>query len=266
MIAVCIPALNESQTIGEICESISRNDWSKNAAHFEIDLVVIDGGSTDGTVEIAESAGARVVGPPEKPGKGAALYESVIQTEAEIIVWCDADLLSFTPEIITKLATPLIDNSKIMLVKGFYENRKLGEQENAGGRTSWLMARPLLSLLFQEIAHIKEPLSGEYSIRRQAAEQVPFVCNYGVELGLLIDINKKFGAESIAEVGLGTREHTNRPLQDLCIQALEILQTALHKAEVLDDKEAEKLFSSVLQRPNFENQEVNFLELPPIKA
>lgn len=273
MIAVCIPAINEAPTIGDICEAISQNAWD-----FEIDLVVIDGGSVDGTPEIAKAAGARVVRPPKKLGKGAALYESVLQTEAEVIVWCDADLMSFTPDIITKLCTPLVQDSNTMLVKGFYANRKLGEMENSGGRTSWLMARPLLSFLFQEIAHIKEPLSGEYAIRRQAAESVPFVCGYGVEIGLLIDISKKFGVESIGEVDLGTREHKNRPLEELCIQALEILQTAIFKAEIYnpDDKKTDgeeiaslsnslKSFSSTLQRPGFQNQEVSFEQLPPIK-
>ena len=272
MLAVCIPALNEASTIGEICSLIQQDNNS-----LITDLLVIDGGSDDGTPEIAEKSGARVIEQSNRLGKGAALYESVLQTEAEIIVWCDADLIDFTPDIISKLATPLIDDPSVMLVKGFYENRELynsknSDGKNTGGRTSWLMARPLLSLLFPELAFIKEPLSGEYAIRRTAGEQVPFVCNYGVEIGLLIDIYKKFGVKAISEINIGTKKHKNRPLEELSIQAMEILQTTLIKSEygstVINEsleKTHEKIRNQTLRRPGFEDVEIEFQELPPIK-
>ncbi len=234
MLAVCIPTLNEAKTIGAICKAIAKNLLNQKistptGASVEVsELLVVDGGSTDKTVEIAHKAGAVVVGPPKQTGKGAALYESLLKTKSEIVVWCDGDLENFEPAIIEKLATPLIENETTMMVKGFYENRML-DGKDGGGRTTWLMARPLLSLLFPELAHIKEPLSGEYAIRRNAGEQVPFVCGYGVEIGLLINISNIFGVESIDEVNLGTRTHRNRPLNELSVQAAEILQTALIK-------------------------------------
>ena len=61
-------------------------------------------------------------------------------------------------------------------------------------------------------------------------EKVPFADGYGVELGLLVDVARRFGAASIAQVDLGLRVHRNRPLDELRPQATEILRAALSRA------------------------------------
>ncbi len=131
-IAVCIPALNEAETIGSICEAVSQNlmqplkpgylepayleEVADMPSPFVSDLVVIDGGSKDDTVAVAQKAGARVISAAQKPGNGAALYESVSAVSAEIIVWCDADLKNFQPECVAALAAPLLKESSCMMV------------------------------------------------------------------------------------------------------------------------------------------------------
>ncbi len=270
-IAVCLPALNEAETIGSICEAVSQNLMQPSKPvdlegmpdmpnPFVSDLVVIDGGSEDNTVAVAQKAGARVISAAKKPGKGAALYESVLAVSAEIIVWCDADLKNFQPECIAALAAPLLEDSSCMMVKGFYDSRGLNGSETGGGRTSWLMARPLISLLFPELSHIREPLAGEYAIRKTAAEKVPFITGYGVELGLLVDVGRKFGVNSIKEVSLGKRIHRNRPLEELSVQATEILHTALLKAGI----EFLPEWSNILHLRDGKNVEIAVEELPPV--
>ncbi len=270
-IAVCLPALNEAETIGSICEAVSQNlmqplkpayleEVADMPSPFVSDLVVIDGGSKDDTVAVAQKAGARVISAAQKPGKGAALYESVSAVSAEIIVWCDADLKNFQPECVAALAAPLLKDSSCMMVKGFYESRSLNGNETGGGRTSWLMARPLISLLFPELSHIREPLAGEYAIRKTAAERVPFITGYGVELGLLVDISRKFGVSSIKEASLGKRTHRNRPLEELSVQSAEILHTALLKAGI----EFQPEWSNILHLRDNKSAEIAIEELPPI--
>jgi glucosyl-3-phosphoglycerate synthase len=89
------------------------------------------------------------------------------------------------------------------------------------------MARPVLEVLFPDLADIRQPLAGETAAPRWVLEKVDFASGYGVEIGLLIDVAIRLGVSSIAQVDLGTRVHRNRPLHELRPQAVEILRTAL---------------------------------------
>jgi glucosyl-3-phosphoglycerate synthase len=66
-------------------------------------------------------------------------------------------------------------------VKGYYR-RPLFGRPTGGGRVTELVARPLLSALFPQLAHIVQPLGGEYAGRRALLETVPFVEGWGVEI------------------------------------------------------------------------------------
>ena len=145
-------------------------------------------------------------------------------------MWCDADLVDFDPRYITRLIGPLLAEPEVRFVKGAYD--RVAADGSTGGRTTELMARPLLSLLFPELAHIQQPLGGEYAGRRALLECVPFVQGYGVEIGLLIDVAREAGVDAIAQVDLGERRHRSRPLEDLGPQAAEVLATALNRAGV----------------------------------
>lgn len=57
-LTITIPVLNGGQTFGETLEAIAQQ---RNAARVEVELLVIDSGSTDGSVELARAAGARVI-------------------------------------------------------------------------------------------------------------------------------------------------------------------------------------------------------------
>ncbi len=232
------------------------------------ELLVLDDRSTDRTREVAEAAGARVVGTgevlPEAGqgfGKGNALWKSLAATDADLIVWCDADLTSFEAGYVTALLEPLLTDERIVLVKGYYERLLHGQP--GGGRTTELMARPLLAQFFPDLSHLRQPLGGEYAVRRDAAVQVPFVQGWGVEVALLIDLSRRFGADRIAEADLGVRRHRNRTLEELSPQALAILQTVLQRAG-LSSPSAASGWSAELRTPGREPRTVSLSERPPI--
>ncbi|MCE2531839.1 MAG: glucosyl-3-phosphoglycerate synthase [Acidimicrobiia bacterium] len=266
-IAVCLPALNEESTVGAICAEVRRT-LMPPAAGLVDDLLVVDDNSTDRTGEMATAAGARVVPtaevlPEAGPGfgKGNALWKSVAATTADLIVWCDADLRSFEANYVTALVEPLLADERVVLVKGYYE--RLLDGRTGGGRTTELMARPLLAQFFPELAHLRQPLGGEYAVRRQAVEQVPFVQGWGVEVGLLIDLSRRFGPDRIAEADLGVRRHRNRPLEELGPQALAILQTVMQRSGVSPPSAGDG-WSARLRIPGVETQEVSLGERPPL--
>ena len=237
-ISVCLPARNEEETVGAIVSSVVDNLMCVASEGLVDELIVLDDGSTDRTAEVAADAGAEVrtvseiwpeVG--EGSGKGNVLWLSLFASTGDIIVWCDTDLTSFTPDYITGLVAPLVNEPSVGFVKGFYE-RPLGQSGQGGGRTTELVARPLLSMFFPPLATIRQPLGGEVAGRRSLLERLPFVESYGVESAMLIDIFQKCGTNCMAQVDLGVRRHRNRSLASLSEQASEILAVVLARAGV----------------------------------
>ena len=222
-VSVVIPALNEEATVAGVVE--------KCLASSADEVLVIDPDSTDSTATLAAEAGARVVPwrevDPREPwaGKGEALWRGVKAAAGDVVVFVDADVTSLEPWWVDALAEPFSDDS-IHLVKASYERAR------AGGRVTELTAKPLLRALFPQLAHIRQPLAGEYAIRRSTALRLPFVAGYGVEAGLLIDVASAHAPASIAEVELSPREHRNRPLTQLGPMADVVSRTILARAGV----------------------------------
>ena len=263
-VSVCLPARNEEPTVGPIVASIAANLVDRVGLVDEI--VVVDDHSTDATGRVARDAGARVITAadvlPEHGnghGKGAAMWRSLHESEGDLVVWCDADLVEFEPHFVVGLLGPLLTRDDVDFVKGFYE-RPASDPSDRGGRVTELVARPLLALLFPHLTGIIQPLGGEYAGRRVLLEQLPFVEGYGVDIALLIDIADRFGVDVIGQVDLGTRLHRNRPLDELSPQATAILQTALRRAGRTAPAR------STLVRPGLEPVEVVASELPPLAA
>jgi glucosyl-3-phosphoglycerate synthase len=272
-ISVCLPARNEAATIGAIVSEIhERLIGSGDSAGGGLvdEIVVIDDGSTDATAGVALAAGARVVReadllPEAGPGsgKGNALWKSLHASRGDLICWLDADLRNFRADAVTTLLEPLMVDADTVLVKASYA-RSFEGAPSGGGRVTELVARPLLSLLFPKLADIVQPLGGEYAARRDALEVLPFVEGWGVELGLLVDIVERFGRDAVSQVDLGTREHRNRPVEQLGAQSLAIIATALRRAGLMQfDAPTLELLHADLEG-NVDAERVEIRERPPI--
>jgi glucosyl-3-phosphoglycerate synthase len=236
-IAVVLPALNEAATVGTIVTAIREAHTGVGGLVSEV--VVIDSGSTDATAEVAAAAGARVVskndvlpGIPVAAGKGEAMWRGVAATTAELVVFVDADLQSFTPDYITALVGPLLADDRIQLVKAIYERPLVAGDHvvpAGGGRVTELVARPLLNQFWPELTGVVQPLAGEYAARRTLLESLPFPTGYGVEFALMVDTYERHGLAALAQVDLGVRVHRHHNDQGLGVMAAEILATAIHR-------------------------------------
>ena len=232
-VSVCIPARNEEPTVGQIVERIRTE--LVDGLHLVDEIVVVDDHSSDRTAAVARDAGAVVVDASTTltehgrgHGKGEALWKSLYASSGDLVIWCDADVRDFSTRFISGLLGPLLTDPTIGFVKGFYE-RPVDGHVRGGGRVTELVARPLLTMCFPDLAGIVQPLSGEYGGRRTILESIPFVVGYGVDIAMLIDIADEFGGEAIAQVDLGERIHRNRPLHELSPQAAQVMQAALRR-------------------------------------
>lgn len=231
-VSVVVPARDEEATVGEIVARL------RSLGPLVDEVLVVDDGSSDRTAAASRAAGGRVVAagdvliadsPGPGPGKGQALWKGLAETDGDFVVFCDADLEDFDASFVTGLLAPLLSGDDIAFVKGAYE-RPLAGRPHEGGRVNELVARPVLGLLFPDLAWVTQPLGGEYAGRRDVLERVPFVAGYGVDLGLLIDVAALAGPASVAQVHLGVRVHRNRPLAELTTHARAVMAVALARA------------------------------------
>ena len=104
---IIIPALNEAESIGEVLFRIPGD--------FEGEILVVDGGSEDNTVAIAELAGAKVL-VETRSGYGRACASGSEAAQGELLIFMDADGAD-DAQYLKKLTDP-IENGVAELVLG----------------------------------------------------------------------------------------------------------------------------------------------------
>jgi glucosyl-3-phosphoglycerate synthase len=243
-VSVVLPALDEEKTVGHVVAALLPLTEVRSGQREPLvdEIVVLDGGSTDATAELAAAAGARVVdretalpGVPVRPGKGEVLWRSLAATAGDLVVFADADLVDVDPGLVVGLLGPLLTVDGVHLVKGFYRRPLRLETEElgtGGGRVTELVARPLLARFAPELSGVVQPLGGEYAGSRELLGSLPFAGGYGVEIGLLLDTAHRHGLDAIAQVDLGVRKHRNRNLLDLGVMSQQVLATVLARVGV----------------------------------
>ena len=105
-VSVIIPAYNEETTIHQILERV--REQSVDGIEFEI--IVIDDGSKDRTVEILEadpSLYTRLIKQPQNGGKGAAVKAGLKAATGDYILFQDADL-EYDPADYAKMLVPVL--------------------------------------------------------------------------------------------------------------------------------------------------------------
>ncbi|MCK5699455.1 MAG: glucosyl-3-phosphoglycerate synthase, partial [Candidatus Aenigmarchaeota archaeon] len=208
-ISLCIPTLNEEKTLGKVLDTVKP---LMDKHHLLDEIIVIDGNSTDSTKDIAEMRGAKFFRDSEilrrygsVGGKGDALWKALYVSQGDIIIFLDADIKNIHPRFVYGLIGPLLTQNNLNFTKAFYRRPiKVGEKivPLGGGRVTELLIRPLFNMYFPELSAFIQPLSGEYAGRREVLEKLSFFTGYGIETSLLIDISKKYGLETMAQVDL----------------------------------------------------------------
>ncbi|MBC2603666.1 glucosyl-3-phosphoglycerate synthase [Puniceicoccus vermicola] len=241
-ISLCIPTLNEEKTIGKEIV-IFRSELMERYPLVD-EIAVIDSGSTDQTREVAASFGADVylasdILPEEgdKRGKGENLWKAIHQLEGDIICYVDADIKNIHPRFAYGLIAPLIYNDAMQYVKAFYDRPlafSQGIRPSGGGRVTEILVRPLFSLFFPELTALIQPLSGEYAVRREVLEKIPFPIGYGVETSHILDIYNEYGLDAFGQTDLDQRVHRNQTTLALGKMSFGILQTFLRRMEAFE--------------------------------
>lgn len=105
-ISVVIPTLNEELSIGKVLDSLD-----KNLKDLDREVLIVDGLSTDRTVDISRKKGARVV-MEKRRGYGRAYKTGFAEAKGDIIVTMDGDMTypdEVVPELIERLENEKLD-------------------------------------------------------------------------------------------------------------------------------------------------------------
>ena len=255
-ISLCIPTLNEERTIGK--EVVIFKSELMNRYPLIDEFAIIDSGSKDRTLEVASSFGADTylsseILPEEgfKRGKGENLWKAIYQLNGDIIVYIDADIKNIHPRFVYGLLGPIIQRPEVSYVKAFYD-RPLAfsnsVRPSGGGRVTEILTRPLFSLFFPELTAIIQPLSGEYAVRRDVLESIPFPVGYGVETSHLLDVYRVHGMKAFAQTDLDQRVHRNQETRALGKMSFGILQTFLKRLQNYGVIKTEGEFQTILRQ------------------
>jgi len=114
---VVVPAYDEAAVIGATVERVRRTVAERLAAtgDDDVEIVVVDDGSSDGTASRARDAGADlVIELAANRGKGAAIRRGVAAASGRTIVFTDADL-AYSPDQVASLALAVEDGWDVVL-------------------------------------------------------------------------------------------------------------------------------------------------------
>lgn len=128
-ISIVIPALNEADMIATTVAAVAALDGSP-------EVIVVDGGSRDGTAVLAAAHGARVI--TSSQGRGAQMHAGALTATGDVLWFLHADTVpppQASPEIIAALADPTV-------VGGNFQIRFAGD----------FLAARLLTRLYRHLA------------------------------------------------------------------------------------------------------------------
>ena len=160
---VLIPVLNEVENIDPLMERILSATKDND---FAVEVLVVDGGSTDGTQERVKEwgrkASVRLITSDGKGGLSGDIVYGAKFARTDVVVVMDADL-SHPPEALPSMIRPILDGTHDMAI---------GSRYIPGGETpGWPWTRRIISrtatLLAWPLVSVNDPMSGFFAVRRE---------------------------------------------------------------------------------------------------
>ncbi len=170
---ITIPAYNEGETIGDVIHGIKQ---IVDKTEYEYNIIVVNDGSTDNTVNIAKTSGALVYSHPYNYGLAETFrteIEKALENNAEIIVHIDADG-QYRPEEIPELIK-LIEKGEADLVLG---SRFMGTIEKMS------IVKKLGNIAFSKVVSqisgmkITDAQTGFRAFTRELAEKITIISTH----------------------------------------------------------------------------------------
>jgi dolichyl-phosphate beta-glucosyltransferase len=147
-LTIVVPAYNEARRIRSTLESLCH---IKEAKPYSVELIVVDDGSTDKTVEtVSEFPGIRLLRNDRNHGKGFTVRHGVLEAQGEFILFTDADLSTPIEEVDKLLSALESSGADVAVGSRALERELIGIHQpwlrEMGGRFFNLLVRAFTGL------------------------------------------------------------------------------------------------------------------------
>ncbi|MGI9648770.1 MAG: glycosyltransferase family 2 protein [Acidimicrobiia bacterium] len=186
LLTIIVPVFNERNTVGEAIRRVREAPLD-----IERELVIVDDGSDDGTLEIVHrlsDSTVRVFHYPDNRGKGAAVRRGIEEARGDLIVVQDADL-EYDPRDLSRLLRPLQEGQARVV----YGSRFTGERRNmffwhwVGNRFLSLVTNVLYNTTLSDMETCYKMFDGDFlrslNLRAERFEFEPEVTAATLRLG-----------------------------------------------------------------------------------
>ena len=184
---------------------------------------------------------------PSDLGKGRNVWYcigmSIARDSARSVALHDCDIKTYDRRMLAKLFYPVVNPLfNFEFCKGYYP-RVANEKMN--GRVARLLVFPLLTALEKTIGKsdylnfmksFKYPLAGEFSFRRNILPELRISSDWGIEVGILSEMQRSFSPQNICQVDLAdTYDHKHQVLsiddesKGLSRMSIDIIKTFIKK-------------------------------------
>lgn len=164
-ISIILPTYNERESLPRLVEQLSK-------LNLDLEIIVVDDASPDGTAEVAQSLARRhpikLVGRSRKLGLASAILDGLRQARGEILIVMDADL-SHDPATVPKLAQAIEGGADLAIGSRYVPG---------GGTIGWPLRRQWMSLVATRVGRLlfglreHDPMSGFFAIRRSVFNRI----------------------------------------------------------------------------------------------
>ena len=184
---------------------------------------------------------------PNELGKGRNVWyclgRCIARDSARSVALHDCDIKTYDRRMLAKLFYPVVNPTfNFEFCKGYYP-RIAGDKMN--GRVARLLVFPLLTALERTIGKsdylefmksFKYPLAGEFSFRRNVLPELRISSDWGIEVGILSEMQRSFSPQNICQVDLAdTYDHKHQILsiddesKGLSRMSIDIIKTFIKK-------------------------------------
>lgn len=192
-VTIVVPTFREVENLPGLIDRIAR---VRDAHGLDIDLIVMDDNSGDGSVELMAARPepwVKLIVRTRDRGLSQAVLEGLQQATGDFLVCMDADL-SHPPEAVPGMLAKLNEGADFVL----------GSRYVAGGTTSddwgflrWLNSR-VATLLARPLTSVRDPMSGFFALRRSTFVAGHRFSPIGYKIGL--EVMVKCRCERVVEV------------------------------------------------------------------
>ena len=217
-VCVLLPTLDEARTIGEVVSGFTERGYEN--------VLVVDGGSTDGTRRIAEEHGARVL-VQSGSGKGQAVREGVSEADAPVVLMADGDG-TYDPADADAMLEPIAEGRAEHVIGDRFHGMEPGAMPRLNRAGNRLVNRAFAFIHGRNLVDI---LSGYRAFTRSSFDRLRLTADgFGIETEMAVECAKKAIPTAVVPITYLPRPAGSsanlRPFRDGGIILLEIYRRA----------------------------------------